>query len=40
VNAIAERTMKLIDQLEWDFGGDQPERESVKIAALNVIYGA
>ncbi|MCJ7515296.1 MAG: metallophosphoesterase [Dehalococcoidia bacterium] len=39
LNAIAERTMKLIDQLEWDFGGDQPERETVKIAALDVIYG-
>ena len=40
LNAIAERTTKLIDELEWDFGGDEPERELVKIAALNVIYGA
>ena len=40
LDAIAERTMKLIDELEWDLGGDQPEVESVKIAALNVIYGA
>ena len=39
LNAIAERTTKLIDELEWNFGGDQPERELVKIAALNVIYG-
>jgi len=39
LNAIAERTMKLIDELDWDFGGDEPERESVKIEALNVIYG-
>ena len=40
LNAIAEQTMKLIDELEWDFGGDQPEKELVKIAALVVIYGA
>ncbi len=40
LNAIAERTMKLIGELEWDFGGDEPERELLKIAALNVIYGA
>jgi len=39
LNAIAERTMKLINELEWNFGGDEPERELVKIAALNVIYG-
>ena len=39
LSAIAERTMKLIDELEWDFGGDEPERELLKIKALNVIYG-
>jgi exonuclease SbcD len=39
LNAIAERTMKLIDELDWDFGGDEPAREQVKIAALSVLYG-
>jgi exonuclease SbcD len=38
LNTIAKRAIELIDKLEWDFGGDEPERESVKIAALNVIY--
>lgn len=37
--AIAERTMKLVDELEWDFGGDELERKQLKIEALNVIYG-
>ncbi len=40
LGAVAERTMKLIDNLEWDYGGDQPERESLRIEALKVIYGA
>ncbi len=39
-SAIAERVMKLVDELEWDFGGDEPESELLKIEALNVIYGA
>lgn len=39
LSAIAERTIKLIDELGWDFGGDEPERELLKIEALNVIYG-
>ena len=39
LNAIAERTMQLIDELDWDFGGDQPEKQAVKLAALNLIYG-
>jgi exonuclease SbcD len=38
LSKIAERTMKLIDELKWDFGSDQPERELLKVAALNVIY--
>lgn len=40
LSVVAKRTMKLIDELEWDFGGDEPEREQLKIEALNVIYGA
>ena len=39
LSAIAERTMRLIDKLEWDFGGDEPERELLKIEALQAIYG-
>ncbi len=38
LNAIAERAVKLIDELEWDFGSDEPDRELLKIEALNVIY--
>ena len=40
LSTIAERTTKLIDELEWDYGGDQPAREQLKIEALKVIYGA
>lgn len=38
LSAIAERAVKLIDELEWDFGSDEPDRELLKIEALNVIY--
>lgn len=40
LNAVAERTTKLIDELAWGFGGDEPERDMTKIEALKVIYGA
>lgn len=39
LNAIAARTVKLIDELDWDFGGEEPERQAVKLAALKLIYG-
>jgi len=39
LEAIAERTMKLIEQLDWSLGGDEPTKEQVEIAALSVIYG-
>ena len=39
LNAIADRAIGLINELAWDFGGDEPEREQVVIAALSVIYG-
>ena len=39
LNAITERTIRLIDKLEWDFGGNEPERELLKIEALKAIYG-
>lgn len=38
LNAVAERTMKLIDNLQWNFVGDEPERDRLKIEALNLIY--
>jgi DNA repair exonuclease SbcCD nuclease subunit len=39
LEAISERTMKLIEQLDWSFGGDEPTPEQVELAALSVIYG-
>jgi hypothetical protein len=39
LNAIAERTIQLVDGLDWDFGEDEPEKEDVIIKALSVIYG-
>lgn len=39
LEAISERTMKLIEELDWSFGGDEPTREQVELAALSVIYG-
>jgi len=39
LNAIAQRTREIIDELDWDFGGDEPEREDVLMAALATIYG-
>ncbi len=39
-NAIAERTMQLIDEMVWDFGADQPDRDQVKVEALKAIYRA
>ena len=39
LEAIAKRTMKLIEELDWSFGGDEPTREQVELAALSVIYG-
>lgn len=38
-NAIAERAMKFIDELDWNFGDDEPAKEQVIVAALSVIYG-
>ncbi len=40
LDEIAERVMKLVDEkLEWAFGGDELDRESIKIEALKVLYG-
>ncbi len=39
LNAIAERTLKLIDELDCNFSEGEPDRNMVKMQALNVIYG-
>lgn len=39
LNAVAKQTIEIIDELDWDFGGEEPAKEQVKIAALSVIYG-
>ena len=39
LNAIAKRTIKLVDELDWVIGGDEPERGQILIEALSVIYG-
>lgn len=38
LNAIAERTMQLIDELDWHYGGDEPDKKDVRLAALSLIY--
>lgn len=38
LEAVSERTMKFIEKLDWSFGGDEPTREEVELAALSVIY--
>jgi exonuclease SbcD len=40
LEALSERTMKLIEALDWPFGGDEPTKEEVEIAALSAIYGS
>jgi exonuclease SbcD len=39
LQAIAERTMRLIDEAKWNLVEGEPDKESVKILALNTIYG-
>jgi DNA repair protein SbcD/Mre11 len=39
LNAIAEQTMKVIDELEWENGSDEPSTDHIKLEALKVIYG-
>ncbi len=38
-SAIARRSVELIEELDWDFGGDQPEKDQVIERALRLIYG-
>ncbi len=37
-NAIARRVLQLIDEMNWEFGGNGPEKEQVIETALSVIY--
>jgi len=39
LNAIAQRTREMLKGLDWDFGGDEPDREEVLLAALAAVYG-
>ena len=39
LEAIARSACKLIDELDWGYGGDEPEKDEVIEAALRVIYG-
>ncbi|NOQ23562.1 MAG: hypothetical protein GQ565_13065 [Candidatus Aegiribacteria sp.] len=39
-SAIARRVLELIEEMEWEFGGNEPEKEKVIETALSVIYGA
>lgn len=38
-NAIARRVLELIEEMDWKFGGNEPEKEKVIETALSVIYG-
>ena len=38
-NAVAERVQELVNTMQWDFGGDEPTREAVVMAALALVYG-
>ncbi len=39
-NAIAVRVLELIEEMDWEFGGNEPEKDKVIETALSVIYGA
>lgn len=38
-SALASRVRELVDDLEWPFGGTEPERREVLQQALELIYG-
>ena len=38
-NAIALRVLELIEGIDWDFGGNEPEKDKITETALSVIYG-
>lgn len=37
---IAEHTYARVEDLEWPFGADEPERDEIMLAALQLIYGS
>ena len=39
-NALAQRVQELVNAMQWDFGGDEPDRDEVLIAALHLVYGS
>ena len=39
LGAVADRTREIIEQLEWDYGDDEPGRSMIVESALRVIYG-
>lgn len=38
-NAVARRALQLIEEMDWKFGGNEPEKEKVIETVLSVIYG-
>jgi len=36
---IARRAIELIEDLDWEYGGEQPDKEQVMEAALGIIFG-
>jgi DNA repair exonuclease SbcCD nuclease subunit len=38
-NAVAQRIMELIEDLNWNFSGDEPSKDQTVMAALSAIYG-
>ncbi|MFO8184149.1 MAG: metallophosphoesterase [Candidatus Aegiribacteria sp.] len=38
-NAIARKAIEFIEEMDWNFGGDEPEKEQVIEASLHVVFG-
>ncbi|MCD4776805.1 MAG: metallophosphoesterase [Candidatus Aegiribacteria sp.] len=38
-NAIAKRAIQLIEEMDWKFGGNEPDKEKVIENVLSVVYG-
>ena len=39
LNTVAQSTREVLEELDWDYGGDEPDREEVLMAALATVYG-
>jgi DNA repair protein SbcD/Mre11 len=37
--AIARRVIELLEEMDWKFGGSEPDKEEVIEAALSIVYG-